>query len=148
MRQVKQKIFQNSTKKTEELRAKSERSKSNPMTEDQYKRGLKELFGDDISDMDYVEQTAQELGYENSREMVEEEFGYGSLGAESYRRAAELSENASRIYSQLYEQYKNAKVSELSKKDIKRAQDFVKNGWNTTSEFTLSRDYKKYRLNS
>ena len=97
------------------------------MTDNQYKKGLRKVFGDDVDDPRFdANSMAQQFGYKDAREMVADELGYGKVAASRYSNDAEHAEYAMKVYTELYNQYKNADVSTLSRKDIATAQKFVK----------------------
>lgn len=116
-------------KDSERFNKKAEEVKSAQISDSQYKKAMRELFGNDANDAKYVEIEAKNMGYDNSRQMAKEHLGIGKEGYEIYKAFANRAKKASDFYQGLSDSYKNADISSLNKKQIKKAEKFVKNGY-------------------
>ena len=147
---VKAKRFSDMARKdSERFNKKAEEVKSAQISDSQYKKAMRELFGNDANDAKYVEIEAKNMGYDNSRQMAKEHLGIGKEGYEIYKAFANRAKKASDFYQGLSDSYKNADISSLNKKQIKKAEKFVKNGYlenMTYREYNLEWDKQHYGL--
>ena len=136
-------------KDSERFNKKAEDAKSAQISDSQYKKAMRELFGNYANDAKYVETEAKNMGYYNSRQMAKEHLGIGKEGYEVYKAFANRAKKAADFYQDLSDSYKNADISSLNKKQIKKAEKFVKNGYlenMTYREYNLEWDKQHYGL--
>ena len=136
-------------KDSERFNKKAEKAKSAQISDLQYKKAIHELFGNYANDAKYVETEAKNMGYDNSRQMAKEHLGIGKEGYEVYKAFANRAKKAADFYQGLSDSYKNADISSLNKKQIKKAEKFVKNGYlenMTYREYNLEWDKQHYGL--
>ena len=136
-------------KDSERFNKKAEDAKSAQISDSQYKKAMRELFGNYANDAKYVETEAKNMGYYNSRQMAKEHLGIGKEGYEVYKAFANRAKKAANFYQDLSDSYKNADISSLNKKQIKKAEKFVKNGYlenMTYREYNLEWDKQHYGL--
>lgn len=136
-------------KDSERFNKKAEEAKSAQISDSQYKKAMRELFGNYANDAKYVETEAKNMGYDNSRQMAKEHLGIGKEGYEIYKAFASRAKKAADFYQGLSDSYKNADISSLNKKQIKKAEKFVKNGYLENMayrEYNLEWDKQHYGL--
>lgn len=136
-------------KDSERFNKKAEEAKLAQISDSQYKKAMRELFGNYANDAKYVETEAKNMGYSNSRQMAKEHLGIGKEGYEVYKAFANRAKKAADFYQGLSDSYKNADISSLNKKQIKKAEKFVKNGYlenMTYREYNLEWDKQRYGL--
>lgn len=134
----------------EKFSKRAESAKNNTeLSESQYKKAMKELFGNDSKDKTYVENEARDMGYEDSRQMAREHLGIGKDGYEIYKASADRARKAAVFYEGLSDSYKNADIASLNREQIKKAEKFVKNGYLDNlrySDYHLDYDKRKYGI--
>lgn len=127
----------------------AEKAKNAKISESDYQKAMRELFGNDSKDKNYVESEAKSMGYKDSREMAREHLGVGKEGYEVHKAFADRAKRAADFYQKLSESYKNTSVAHLDKKQIKKASKFVSNAYlenMTYREYSLKYDADKYGL--
>ena len=136
-------------KDSERFNKKAEEVKLAQISDSQYKKAMRELFGNYANDAKYVETEAKNMGYNKPRQMAKEHLGIGKEGYEVYKAFANRAKKAADFYKGLSDSYKNADISSLNKKQIKKAEKFVKNGYlenMTYREYNLEWDKQHYGL--
>ena len=68
-------------------------------------------------------------------------------GKEMFKDSINDSKSISDAYKQYIEKYGNYKISDISKKDLKAAKDFVKKGFYSGAEYYENGDWVKKSLN-
>lgn len=138
-------------KDSELYRKKASQAKTEKLSDSQYRKAMNDLFGNYSKDKKYVESEAKSMGYKDSRQMAKEHLGIGKEGHDIYEVFANRAAKAADFYSNLSDSYKNAPISSLSKKQIKRAKDFTKHGYLNNrdyADYNLKYDQKRYGLNN
>lgn len=128
---------------------KAETAKNAKLSDSDYQKAMRDLFGVDSKDKRYVESEARSMGYKDSRQMAKEHLGLGKEGYETYKAFGDRAKKAADFYQNLSDSYKNAPVASLNKKQIKKASKFVSNGYlenMTYREYSLKSNAEKYGL--
>ena len=136
-------------KDSELYRKKASQAKTEKLSDSQYRKAMNDLFGNYSKDKKYVESEAKSMGYKDSRQMAKEHLGIGKEGYEVYNAFANRAKKAADFYQGLSDSYKNADINSLNKKQIKKAEKFVKNGYlenMTYREYNLEWDKQHYGL--
>ena len=128
---------------------KANRSKNSELTDSQYRKAMSDLFGHDSKNKKYVEEQAKSYGYKDSHSMAREHLGIGKEGYDFNKAFSDRAKRAAQYYSTLSETYKNADISSLNRRQIKKAEKFVKNAYLENlrySDYSLKYDSKRYGL--
>lgn len=136
-------------KDSELYRKKASQAKTEKLSDSQYRKAMNDLFGNYSKDKKYIESEAKSMGYKDSRQMAKEHLGIGKEGYEVYKAFANRAKKAADFYQGLSDSYKNADINSLNKKQIKKAEKFVKNGYlenMTYREYNLEWDKQHYGL--